>query len=328
MDYYYPFTDLDIPDGLPAKKNALDGFSDFDTSFFETDDAKIQPTDQELQIAEVVHANEPKVSPRKSKKTEKLEQVTNTQIQGNESVPYSRSYDETTAMLRQAIMQTDVLVSEIKEDIDKIRSSSTMKSKYTYITNLASTEAGLIGTKVQAISRINDSISKAHELELKRAKDLKDMQRDKQSDDARMMDMYNAFVNSPVGMYQNGLNMPTIPDMLLGTNGVNPTVQGISMGAQGQAMQQQEALTPEQIRMRMESNPNIEEVVMYEPSTGRRWFDVINNATMTSVPNYPRSDEFLLADCTIDVRSGTARNRNIDKVWRLINVEGGAVSEY
>lgn len=327
MDYYYPFTDLDIQDGIPAKKTALDGFSDFDTSFFETDDAKIQPTEQEMKIAEVVQANEPKVTPKRSRKTEKLDQVTNTQIQGNESVPYASSYNETTAMLRQAIMQTDVLVSEIKEDIDKIRGSSTMKSKYTYITNLASTEAGLIGTKVQAISRINDAISKAHELELKRAKDLKDMQRDQQSDDARMMDMYNAFVNSPVGMYQNALNMPTIPDMLLGTNGANPTVQGISMAPQGGVVQQ-EALTPEQMRMRMESNPNIEEVVMYEPSTGRRWFDVINNATMTSVPNYPRSDEFLLADCTIDVRSGTARNRNIDKVWRLINVEGGTINEY
>ena len=155
---------------------------------------------------------------------------------------------------------------------------------------------------------------------------LKDAQRDQQNDDARMMDMYNAFINSPVGMYQNALNMPTIPDMMLGTNGANPSVQGVSMNPGLNAQNTQ--LTPEQLRMRMEANPNIEEVLMYEPSTGRRWFEVVDNTTGQPVPNYPKSDEFLLADCTLDLRTGTARNRNIDKVWRLVNIEGGAVNEY
>lgn len=328
MEYYCPFSYVNNPnDQITAKKNILEGYSEFSTAFFETDDAKLIPTENELAIAEAVKSKEKKATPRSSKKKEEPVVLgSNAQIQGSENIPYARSYDETTAMLRQTIVQADVLVSEIKGDIDKIRGSSTMKSKYTYITNLTSAEAGLLSTKVQAISRINDSISKAHELELKRTKDLKDMARDQQNDDARMMDMYNAFINSPMGMYQNALNMPTVPDMMLGTNGMNPTVQGISMNAGLDNTQQQ--LTPEQLRMRMESNPNIEEVIMYEPSTGRRWFEVIDNSTGTSVPNFPRSDEFLLADCTLDVRSGTARNRNIDKVWRLINIEGGAVNEY
>ena len=327
MEYYYPFSPSpDVEEKFPAKKNPLDGYSTIDFSFFESDDAKVKPTETEIIAADEVEKNKKPVT--RNKKVKDIESATaTTQIQDNTNIPYARSYDETNAMLHQTIVQADVLVSEIKGDLDKIRGSSTMKSKYTYITNLTSAEAGLLGSKIQAIREINSSISKAHELELKRAKDLKDMQRDQQNDDARMMDMYNAFINSPMGMYQNSLNMPTIPDMLLGTNGLNPTVQGVSMAA-GANTQQQQQLTPEQLRMRMEANPNIEEVVMYEPSTGRRWFEVVDNSTGTPVPNYPKSDEFLLADCTIDVRTGTARNRNIDKVWRLVNIEGGPINEY
>ena len=326
MEYYMPFTYVtDTDDTIPAKKNALDGYTEFDTSFFETDDAKLIPSEQELAVAEEVKKTEKKASVGRKKKEESVV-VQQMQIQGSESVPYARSYDETNAMLRQAIIQADVMTSEIKSDLDKIRGSSTMKSKYTYITNLTSAEVGLIGSKIQAIREINNSITQAHNLELKRAKDIKDAQRDQQNDDARMMDLYNAFINSPVGMYQNSLNMPTIPDMMLGTNGMNPTVQGVSMNPG--SLDAQTQLTPEQMRMRMEANPNIEEVLMYEPSTGRRWFEVVDNTTGQPVPNYPKSDEFLLADCTLDLRTGTARNRNIDKVWRLVNIEGGAVNEY
>lgn len=325
MDYYCPFTSSpDVSESIDAKKNALDGYTEFSFDFFESEDAKIQPTENEKLAEELAQKEKKPAKPKKSKETSTGITAT-VQIQDNMNVPYARSYDETNGMLRQAIVQSDVLISEIKNDLDKIRGSSTMKSKYTYITNLTSAEGGLISSKIQAIREINNSISKAHELELKRAKDIKDAQRDKQNDDSRMMDLYNAFINSPVGMYNNSLNAPTIPDMLLGTNGNSPSVQGVSIAAN----LPQQNLTPEQVRMRMEANPNIEEVVMYEPSTGRRWFEVIDNTTGQPVPNYPKSDEFLLGDCTIDVRSGTARNRNIDKVWRLVNTElGSTISEY
>lgn len=331
MEFYPFFSSMEVEDVFPASKkqeNTLEGYTEFDTSIFE-EGTSLVPSETEMALAELVEKEKKPVSVRKSKKADKVFEVTGTgttQIQSSESVPYAKSYDETNAMLRQTILQADVMSGEIKADIDKIRSSNTMKSKYTYITNLTSANVGLIGSKIQAIRELNNSITQAHNLELKRAKDIKDAQRDQQSDDARMMDMYNAFINSPMGMYQNALNMPTIPDMLLGTNGATPTVHGVSMIPSGDTSQQQ--LTPEQIRMRMESNPNIEEVVMYEPSTGRRWFDVIDKSTGTSVPNYPRSDDFLLADCTIDVRTGTARNRNIDKVWRLVNIEGNPITEY
>ena len=136
MEYYMPFTYVtDTDDTIPAKKNALDGYTEFDTSFFETDDAKLIPSEQELAVAEEVKKTEKKASVGRKKKEESVV-VQQMQIQGSESVPYARSYDETNAMLRQAIIQADVMTSEIKSDLDKIRGSSTMKSKYTYITNL------------------------------------------------------------------------------------------------------------------------------------------------------------------------------------------------
>lgn len=339
MEYYEPFKIIPSLDQIsdvvfPAKKaNPLDGYSDVDLSFFESDDAKITPTEAEIEMA----MNMPPEKKTRSKKSpvEKIEQQiqatnSNTVIsqQPAQTVAlnggsFAQSYDEVNNMYRQTIVQADVLTAEVKADLDKIRSSTTMKGKYTYLTNLSSTAASLLSTKIQAIEKIQRSITDSHNLELKRAKDIKDAQKDQQNDDARMMDMYNAFINSPMGMYQNSLNMPKIPDMMLGGNGMMPTVQGVAIAEQ----QGNQELTPEQLRMRMETNPNIEEIVMYEPSTGRRWFEVVDNSTGMPVPNYPRSDDFLLADCTIDVRAGIARNRNIDKVWRLVNTEN-TVMEY
>ena len=328
MEFYCPFTFYDDNgDAIPKKKTELDGYTEFDASVFEGDGMNIGPSDAEIEAAQNKAKSESLTTIKKKKDPSGGLVIQGaTQIQESPKVAYIDSYSETNNMLRNAIIQTDVLASEIKEDLDKIRASTTMKSKYTYITNLTSAEAGLIGTKVQAIREINNSISKAHDLELKRAKDIKDAQREQQSDDARMMDMYNAFINSPMGMYNNALNMPTVPDMMLGTNGMSPSVRGVSITSTG-GLQGTGALTPEQMRMRMEGNPNIEEVVMYEPSTGRRWFEVIDSSTGTPIPNYPKSDDFLLADCTIDVRAGVARNRNIDKVWRLVNTEN-TVLEY
>ena len=313
----------DIANYFSIKKSDLEGESSFEESiaFFTKEDAKLVPSETELELKEIqeMKAVEEtnKKRGRKSSSTPAVQQaapIANTS--------YVDSYNETTGLLKQAILQADVLTSEIKQDIDAIRNSKTMKGKYTYITNLTSAEAGLINTKISAIREINNTITQAHNLEQKRAKDMKEDQRNQQNDDARMMDMYNAFINSPMGMYDNRLNMPKIPEMLL----TNPSVQGVSMMGGNQPTGQ---LTPEQVRMRMENNPNIEEVVMYEPSSGRRWFEVIDNSTNMPVQNYPKTDDFFLSDMTIDVRANTARNRNLDKVWRLINVESGSViNEY
>lgn len=244
-------------------------------------------------------------------------------VQGSEvaEVNYANSYNETNAMLRQAIIQADELSGEIKSDIDAVRSSKTIKNKYTYVTNLTASASALIGTKINAIKEINSSITQSHNLELNRMKALK-LDKQDDNDDMKMMDIYSAFVNTPVGTYV----APSIQDLTLGVNSANSNVNAVEMI---NPSSQQNNLTPEQVRMRLESNPNIEVVVRYNQSTGQRCFDVIDKSTGASIQDYPRPDAFLLEDTTIDIHSGIARNRNINSVWPLI-VDGslGSINEY
>lgn len=265
--------------------------------------------------------DEPKKTTRK-RKTEYTEiipqRVSDTGIA--EGKRYAQSFSKTTTMLEGAILQTDQLTAEIKGDIDAIRASKSLKSKYTYLTNLTGASASLISTKVGAIKEINNSIMQAHKLELEEMKLSKDIEKD-QSDDTRVMELYKAFVNTPVGTYQSP-NIPSIAEMTLpGTGG---GILPVTMNDDLPASQ----LTPEQLRMRMESNPNILVVVKFNQSTGQRFFDVIDRTNGASLANYPRPDSFLLDNTTIDVHTMTARNKNIDTVWPLIFIGEGEVTEY
>lgn len=238
-------------------------------------------------------------------------------------VDYARSYAETNNLIRGAIIQSDELSNEIKQDIDTVRSSKTIKNKFTYITNLTASASALLNTKISAIKELNSTITQAHNLELNRMKTMK-LNESEANDDAKMMDIYSAFVNTPIGTYTP--TAPNIQDLTLGVNNPNGTVAPIEMVA---ATGLNANLTAEQNRMRMESNPNIQTIVRYNQSTGQRMFDVIDSSTMTSIPNYPRPDAFLLEDTTIDIHAGIARNRNINTVWPLV-VEGSnvVINEY
>lgn len=313
-----------------AKENAVnagassDDGEKFNLDFFMSDDAKIPGDNTAIE-------KETKVKkPRRSTTSTNASMVpANTanslQIGSSTEVPYISTYEETNNMVKNTIIQVDVLSSEIKSDIDSIRASKSLKGKYTYLTNLNGAAASLLSTKLAAIKELNTSITQAHNLELKRAKDLKEMRDADKNDDARMMDMYNAFINAPMGMYDNKLNMPTIPEMMLGVNDPNSGITGMPLTAGSSPIS---TVTPEQLRMRMETNPNIEEIVVYDPSTGQKWFDVIDKSTGQSMPNFPKSDPFMLEDISIETRAGIAKNRNLDRVWPLKVVGGVNMSEY
>lgn len=236
---------------------------------------------------------------------------------------YARSYNETNNLIRGAIMQADELNAEIKQDIDSVRSSKTIKNKYTYLTNLTASASSLISTKIAAIKELNSTITQAHNLELNRLKALKLNEADT-NDDMKMMDIYSAFINTPIGTYAPPA--PTIQDLTLGVNNPNSSISAVEMVNPAAAGG---ALSPEQNRMRMEANSNIQTVVRYDQSTGQRCFDVIDSNTGLSIPNYPRPDAFLLEDTTIDIHSRIARNRNINTVWPLV-LEGSntMITEY
>lgn len=244
--------------------------------------------------------------------------------------PYIDSYAETNNMLRASIGQIDQLSTEIKSELDTIRASKTLKNKYNYIAELTSTSGTLLGTKITAIREMNKVISDCHSLEIKRIKDLK-LSQDDQDDDKKIMDLYNAFINAPISSGGAGAPPSIIPsasEITLGVNGVNPMVAASDVFDAGYANYVAN-LTPEQNRMRMENNPNIQTIVVFNPETGERHFDVIDKSTGQSVPNISRPDEFLFEDITIDVRNQVARNTAIDTVYPLVVIGGnGAINEY
>lgn len=297
------FSDL-IDDGITVASDDDIGVN-FD--YFKTEDATLP-----------VETGKKKKSSSKVKVAINGEIVTDSQIAANNNgdavtnMDYSKSYAETNNLIRGAIIQVDELSTDIKRDLAEVRSSKTLKGRYTYITNLTASAGSLLSTKMAAIKELNASITQAHNLELNRYKALK-LDKKEENDDMRMMDIYSAFVNTPVGTYAPPAT--SIQDLTLGVNNATSGVSGVEMVAQGIGGQQ---LTAEQNRMRMESNPNIQTVVRYDISTGQRAFDVVDTATGMSVPNYPRPDAFLLEDTTIDVHARIARNRNVNTVWPLL----------
>ena len=298
----------------------------FNLSFFMSDEAKIEGDSDSLE-KELKKQTKKRKSSANDTSTAGMIPIAQQPIGKSTEVPYASTYEETSNMIKNTILQVDILSSEIKGDIDSIRASKSLKGKYTYLTNLNSAASSLLATKLNAIRELNNSITQSHNLELKRAKDLKEIDSMNKNDDARMMDLYSAFINAPMGMYDNKLNMPTIPEMMLGVNDPNSGIRGVSMNS-ASIQQNQGNISPEQLRMRMENNSDIEEVVVYDPASGRRWFDVVDKNTGKSVPNFPKSDPFLLEDISIETRSGIAKNRNLDRVWPLKVIGGINMSEY
>lgn len=296
-----------------------------DFSYFDSEDCKISTTG-ETKPASTNSEIQP-IKKRAKKSTDNPTVVVDNSM-NVQDVNYARTYDEGTSLIRGAIAQADALSAEIKDDIESVRSSKTLKNKYTYITNLTASASSLLSAKINAIKELNGTVTQIHNLELNRLKALKlDADKEK-NDDARMMDLYSAFVNAPVGTY-NPNQPPSFQDITVGANSPTSGIVSVEMAGNELPAYGGPTLTPEQNRMRMESNPNIKTVVRYDQNTGRRSFDVIDTITGGTVPNYPRPEPFLLDDTIIDVTSGIARNRNINTVWPLV-LEGntGAISEY
>lgn len=238
------------------------------------------------------------------------------------NISYKETYNETNGLLRNSIGQIDQLQNEVKSELDNVRLSKTLKKKYDYITMLSSTAANLINTKVSVIKEMNKVITDSHNLDLKRMKDLK-VTENQVDDDKRIMDMYQAFVSTPIG---SGPALgPSSTDITLMT-GINNIVRA-DIGNDTYDNYSNN-INPTQNMMRLEQNPDVKTVVVYDASTGRRWFDVMNVSTGESVPNVNKPDAMFLEDTTIDVRNGIARNTNLDLTYPLIVLNNSNMTEY
>ncbi len=240
--------------------------------------------------------------------------------------PYLDTYNKTNMMVQNTIAEVDGLNNMIIGELEVIKNSKTLKRKYDYISQLAGTSSTLIGTKLSAIKELNKVITDTHNLELKRIKDLKLNVTNEVDDNKYIMDMYNAFINTPVGTY-NSMNTPSISDMtmLTGVTGVTKTPM---MNTSNTFDDYIANMNPIQNMMMLEKNPNIKTVVVYDASTGNRWFDVVDTTTGESIPNVDKPDAMFLEDTTLDTRNGIARNVNLDTTYPLIVLNGNVMMEY
>jgi len=241
--------------------------------------------------------------------------------------PYIETYGETTALLKKSIVDLEVLGRDVREALDDVKSSKTMRNKYTNIKDLADTSANIISSKIRAIQEINSVITKAHDLDMKRYKDNKAAQLSESANsDQRIFDMYNAFVNTPVGVY-NPNQFPSIQEMTTAGSGQSGLIttdiiqNSIINNDPGYTAYKQRETPEQQMMILQKNNPNIKTVVVYNQSNQTKRFEVRDTITGEVVPGAPVPADFLLADTTINLNNGIARNANIDTVYPLV-VEG------
>ena len=183
-------------------------------------------------------------------------------IESNE--PIEKKYNETNNILRSAIIEIDRSLNDLQEDIRDIRSSKTMRSKYTYLSNMQAGVASLIGNKIAAARELNNTIGKCNDFELKRYKEVQAANAASGDEDANVMKMYQAFMATPVSSNP----LPNISAAAI--NSGIPTT-GINLASSGQDMgfnSYMNNLTPQQNMMQLERDPNIKEVVVYNQENG------------------------------------------------------------
>ena len=292
--------------------------------------AKI-PEDNDTQNAIVPVVENPIAEPPKKKrgrprKSEQNGEVTVVQSNSNSSGlplcqtndPYEDTYEETNDMLRISIAQLDILAGDVKGEIDHIRGSKTLKGKYKYISDLCATASSLVSSKISAIKEINSVKTKCHELEIRRIKDIKSAAANQQDDDKYIADLYNAYINTPIGAAQHPALQYTSSNVAGNMGALMSGMNVVPANEEQNFNNFMSNLTPEQNRMILGDNPNIETVIVYDPNTGDKMFDVVDTSTGMPVPNYPRPDRGLLDDTSIDFGTGIASNTNIGQSWKVV----------
>ena len=240
------------------------------------------------------------------------------------------TYQETTEILRGTLAQIDELSYQIRGELDAVRGNRTIKNRYGIITNLSENLSALLNTKISAIREINSSITKSNDLDYKKQKDFRDAN-GKENDDKYLMDMYNAFIQNPMGVtYQPGTSPlgPTAIDATLGNNIIRADMStGSSMPDAGY-LNYISAMTPEQNLMRYEGNPNVKQVVVYDAATGNKFFQIMDMSTMQVIPNVPVRSQMFMEDTTIDLNNRIAKNVNLNDTYPVVVLNDGVTAEY
>ena len=247
-----------------------------------------------------------------------------------EDVPTSYTYFETTGLLRETLGQIDAINGELVQEFNNVRHNRTMKNKYNVLVGLSENIGSLINNRISVIREINNSISKSNDLDYKKYKDMK-AANSVMNDDKYIADLYKSFISNP----NNAVVSPQVPAIdaaVFGSNiiraNITPDqVNGISPIDLGY-LNYQANITPEQNMMRYENDPNVKQVVVYDASTGNKFFQVMNLATKEVIPNVPVYDQMFMEDTTLDLANGIAKNINLNETFPIITINDNITSQY
>lgn len=263
--------------------------------------------------------------PKRGRKKKESSEVIVPVQQGTElnylqsDISYMTAYKETNEQLDSSINELNMLGAEVMNELRTVKGSKTLKNKYGLINDMSSTVTNIINTKISAIKEKNKVINDANSMDLRRMKELK-ISQTQEDDNTRMMNLYDAFVNTQVGT--RAPLGPSLTDMTL--YGGAPTMDRVEIGSDQSAWEQ--SLDPVQNRMLLEAKGAIKTVVFYDENSGNRWFEVVDINTGQPVPNVEKPDASYIYELDINRQGGYARDSNRNVVYDLIIVNNGDTS--
>lgn len=245
------------------------------------------------------------------------------------NVPIINSYKENQEQLKSTVNAIDMMTVQIEQDIQAVRAARTLKKKYDYICELSSVAGSLMSNRISAIKEINNTITNAHRLEMERNKQMKASEV-AQDDDKMLMDMYRAYVNTPIG------TIPNMPTIAVNQAALNASTLGVPITAPNTVMTDNSegfnafinTPSPELAAVRMEQNPNIKVVVVYNQETHEKFFDAQDLSTGQSIAGIPLPDPSLLDGVIPDIRNGIAKNINAGLTYPLRLIGTRKFDEY
>jgi len=245
-----------------------------------------------------------------------------------------KGYYPQVNLITGVLAQTEQLYQSVEDQLKFYHDNKSAggKTRNMVMAELQNTQVSIINAKLAAIREMNNVRNKINDLNMKHDQMMKDS--GEENSDRAVMESYYALLNAPK------YGLPTFTQPLHPTSintGVNlqggivptsntPIVTAVSNDVQP-VVSQPVNLTPVQQRMVMEKNPNVKTVVVYNQSTGNKWFDVIDVTTGTSIPNIPRPAQFLLDDMIPDFRNGIASNSNANMSFPLVLQGTRAIDE-
>ena len=243
-----------------------------------------------------------------------------------ENIPYQVAYNETNQQLDYAINQLNALGADMMADLNMVRSSKTMKNKYNIVNDLTENAVGIINAKIAAIKEKNKTINDVNNLEIRRIKELK-LTASNEDDNTRIANMYHAFVNYPMSQGPSVLG-PNVQDVMF-NNGPVADMTRYSMGMDDTTAWQN-SLNPAEQRMVLEAQGKIETVVVYDESSGNRYYSGVDKNTRQPVPNVETPDDSTIYNLDINVNGMYAKdiNRNVTYPLVVINGSNSTINKY